>query len=224
MIGLIQVYLQAIADRYAYVSFIGLFLMVCWGVSDWAEQRHLSRAALPAVSVALLLAITAVSHRQIGYWKDSVTLWTHTLQVTHNNWVAEVYLGSALREQGQRDEALAHFYRADADMTRRDPDVYLGIASIEQQRGNLAVAIEYYKKALVVVDTPSLRVQIFKHMGLAYRDLGDAAGAQECFAAAAHQAPPTVDWQGDWWRQIGPAIREYFRYRRSGPSTSSPGQ
>jgi len=224
MIGLVQVYLQAMADRYAYVSFIGLFLMVCWGVSDWAEQRHLPRAVLPAVSVAMLLAITAVSHRQIGYWQDSVTVWTHTLEVTHNNWVADVYLGSALREQGQLDEALAHFYRADANMTRRDPEVYLGIGSIEQQRGNLPVAIEYYKKALVVVDTPGLRVQIFKHMGLAYRDLGDEISAQQCFAAAVHQAPPTVDWQGDWWRHIGPAIREYFRYGRSGPSTYSPNQ
>ncbi len=43
MIGVVQVYLQARADRYAYVSFIGLFLMVCWGVADWAKRRHLSR-------------------------------------------------------------------------------------------------------------------------------------------------------------------------------------
>jgi tetratricopeptide (TPR) repeat protein len=224
MIGLVQVYLQAMADRYAYVSFIGLFLMVCWGVSDWAAQQYLPRAVLPAVSVAVLLAITAVSHRQIEYWQDSVTVWTHTLEVTNNNWVAEVYLGSALREQGLPDEALAHFYRAVANMTRRDPEVYLGIATIEQQRGNLTVAIEYYKKALVVVDTPSVRVQIFKHMGLAYRDVGDEISAQQCLAAAAHQAPPVVDWQGDWWHHIGPAIREYFRYGRTGPSTSSPGQ
>jgi len=47
-IGLVQVDVQGMADRYAYVSFIGLFLMTCWGVSDWAAERHLPKAVLPA--------------------------------------------------------------------------------------------------------------------------------------------------------------------------------
>jgi len=216
MIGVIQVYLQGMADRYAYVSFIGLFLMVCWAAADWAEQRHLSRAVLPAASVAMLLALSLLTYRQIQYWHDDITLWTHTLQVTHRNWVAEEYLGTALRAQGQGDAALNHFYRAYADMTRRDPDVYLSIAGSEQQRGNSAQAIEFYRKALVVVNIPEVRKQIFWNMGLAYRALGDAANEQQCFYQAAHQAPVEVDWQGDWWRQVLPMIRQRLTNWRSG--------
>ena len=217
MIGVIQVYLQAMADRYAYVSFIGLFLMVCWSVADWAEQRRFPRAVLPATSAAILLVLAVVSHRQIQYWHDDITLWTHTLQVTHHNWVAETYLAMALRAQGQPEAALAHYYRALPDMTRRDPEVYLGIATGEQQRGNPAQAIEFYKKALVVVDIPDVRKQIFWNMGIAYRDLGDSASAQECFYQSRHQPPVAVDWQGDWWRQIMPILRERLRHWRSGP-------
>ena len=219
MIGVIQVYLQAMADRYAYVSFIGLFLMVCWSVADWAEQRRFPRAVLPATSAAVLLVLAVVSHRQIQYWHDDITLWTHTLQVTHHNWVAETYLAMALRAQGQPEAALVHYYRALPDMTRRDPDVYLGIATGEQQRGNPAQAIEFYKKALVVVDMPDVRKQIFWNMGLAYRKMGDTTSAQECFYQSAHQSPVAVDWQGDWWRQIMPILRERLRHWRSGLSS-----
>ena len=125
MIGLItQPDLEALADRYAYTSFLGLFLMLCWGVADWAKERRLPRVLLPAVSIALLLVLSVMTHRQIGYWSDRVTLWTHTLEVTHRNWVAEVRLGTALRQRGQTDEALAHLHRAAEDRPK-DPDIAL---------------------------------------------------------------------------------------------------
>ena len=57
MIGLMQVGNQAMADRYAYLSFIGLFIMVCWGVAEWARQRHISNAKLAVVSVVVLVAL-----------------------------------------------------------------------------------------------------------------------------------------------------------------------
>jgi protein O-mannosyl-transferase len=218
MSGIIQVYIQAMADRYAYASFIGLFVMVCWGVADWAAQRHVPRMVLPAVSVAVLVILSFMTHRQISYWKDNVTLWTHDLEVTHRNWAAEYFIGVALRDQGRSDEALPHFYRAVNDMTRRDAEVYLSIAIAEQLRGNASIAIEYYKKALPIVQASALRAQILNTMGIAYRGLGDNASAQQCFYEAAHQPPPPVDWQGDWWRQVIPLIRERLRTWRSGSS------
>jgi protein O-mannosyl-transferase len=210
MTGLVHFYVQARADRYAYISGIGIFLMVCWGLADWAAQRHLPRSVLPAASVAALLVLSVVTHRQLGYWKDSLTLWTHTLEVTHPNWLAEAYVGSALRDQRRFDEALPHFYRAAADMARRDPQVYLGIATIEQRRGNLPQAIDFYRKALVVVDGPELRKQIFWNMAVAYQGLGDSANAQECVYQAAHQTSTAVDWHGDWWRHLWPMIQEHL--------------
>jgi tetratricopeptide (TPR) repeat protein len=220
MIGLIQVYLQAMADRYAYVSFIGLFVMLCWSAADWAVRRQLPRMVVPGASAAVLLVLSFQTHRQIRYWHDDITLWTHALEVTHRNWVTESYLGNALRAQGRSEEALSHFYRAYADMTRRDPDVYLSIAAGEQQRGNLALAIEFYQKALVVINIPEVRKNIFWNMGLAYRALGDADNAQQCFYQAAHQPPAAINWQGDWWRQVIPVVRQRLHDWRSGPAES----
>ena len=114
MIGLVQVGTQAMADRYAYLSFIGLYLMLCWGVADPAQQWHLPAAVLPAASIAVLFVLMVVTYRQIGYWKDDVTLWSHTVKVTNSNWVAEDNLGQALVAQGRMEEAMPHFFTAAA--------------------------------------------------------------------------------------------------------------
>ena len=219
MIGVVAPYPPA--DRYAYVSFIGIFLMVCWGVADWAGQLHAPRAALPAASLAVLLALAVTARRQMECWQDSVTLWTHTIQVSPPNWATELHLGLALREEGRHREALAHFYRA-AGMSPWYGQVWENIAESEQHLGNPKRAIEYYKKTLTIVSFPGQRKQIFWNMAIAYQSLGDEPSAQECFYQAAHQ-PETIDWQGDWWRDLLPIIRERFRNWRTGPG-ASPGR
>ena len=223
-IGVVTAWEEATADRYAYVPVVGLFIMICWGVTKWAALRHLPRRLLPAVSIAVLLALTIMTHRQIGYWKDSVTLWTHSAQVSGRNWIFDFYMGSAMAERGQYDnDTMAHFYRAAEGVTRRDfaASINLNIAMGEQQRGNLALAIEYFKKVLAISPDDKLRAQVLARMGSLYRDLGDSANAKECFEAAARPiAPEAVDWRGDWWRDLLPIIRERFRYWRTGHSAS----
>ena len=214
MIGLVvQPDLEALADRYAYVSFLGLFLMVCWGAAEWAERRHLPRAVLPATSIAVLLVLSVLTYRQVGYWSDPVTLWTHTLQVTHRNWVAESRLGVAFRQQKQTDEALSYFYRAEEDHPG-NPGVNLNIALIEHERGNLRQAIPYYEKVLAVSNDEAVRAQVLGNLGHLYSNLGDDARAQEYYRAALHPPPaprPAIDWHGEWWRDLGPFIRQYFQ-------------
>ena len=107
------------ADRYAYLSFVGLFIMVCWGVAEWARQRHISSASLAAVSVAVLVALAVTTRRQISYWDDNVKLWSHAVAVTRNNYMAEDHLGGALLADGQMEAAMPHFYRAVAINPRR---------------------------------------------------------------------------------------------------------
>jgi hypothetical protein len=105
-------------------------------------------------------------------------------------------------------------------MPLRDAEVWLTIAESEQLRGNLSLAIEYYKlKTLEIVSYPPLRRRIFTAMGPAYRGMGDEISAQQCFAEAAHQRTP-FDWQGDWWRQLAPMLRDRLRKWRSGFSRS----
>ncbi len=223
MIGLIQIDLPALADRYAYFSFIGLFLMFCWGVTDWAKYRHLPRFVLPVTCLVVLAVLSVITHRQIGYWRDSVTLWTHTLQVTPHSWAAELGIGIAYQRQGQLEEALPHFYRAAQDRPE-DVDVNLGIAVVEHQRGSLRLAIPYYRKVLAVSADPRITTQAWTNLGHAYSDLGDIDRARECYEALRpHPAPPVraINWHGAWWRDLVPFIRARFRQWRS-DDTSSP--
>ena len=214
MIGLVvQPDLEALADRYAYVSFIGLFLMVCWGAAEWAEQPRLPRVVLPVASLAVLLILSVLTHRQVGYWSDRVTLWTHTLEVTHHNWVAESRLGVVYRHRGQTDEALASFQRAEEDHPG-NPSVNLNLGLIEHERGNLTQAIPYYEKVLAVSDDQAVKAQVLGNLGHIYSALGDDARARECYQAALHPpaAPrPAIDWHGEWWRDIGPFLRQYLQ-------------
>jgi hypothetical protein len=191
MIGLVQVGAQAMADRYAYLPFVGLFIMLCWGIADWAEQRHLSLAWLATPSLLVLLLLTMVAHRQIGYWSDNVTLWAHTVQVTRGNWIAENNLGAALLDKGQMEDAIGHFRSAEA-IYPYDPRTYLFIGFYEQKKGNFQQAIEQYQKVISVTqddvwNNAKLRDNAWVNMGYVYRDMGDPVRAAESFAAAENQ-------------------------------------
>jgi len=152
--------------------------------------------------------LSGVTHRQMGYWSDRITLWTHTLEVTHRNWVADSRLGTALRLQGQPDEALMHLYRAAEDRPR-EIGVNFGIAVIEQQRGNLQQAAQYYEKVLAVSQDEKANAVVLNNLGQVYSEMGDTERARECFAVAARPAAG-FDWQADWWNHLGPMIRQYF--------------
>ena len=190
MIGLVQVGDQAMADRYAYLPFVGLFIMLCWGVGEWARQQRFSTAVLAFLSVAALLELAILTHRQLGYWKDDVSMWSHALQVTSRNWIAEESLGKLLMDRGQLEEAIPHI-RAAAEIYPLHPVSYLYIGFYEQQKGDLRNAIEQYRKVIdLTQDTVkqaefgAIRVNAFENMGYAYRDLGDYGHANECFEAA----------------------------------------
>ena len=183
MIGLVQVGRQAMADRYAYLPLIGIFIMVCWGVAEWTAEKRLPAALLPAVSIAVLLALGIVARHQIGYWSDNVILWTHTIQVTPPNYVAQDNLGGALLAHKRLDDAVIHFREA-AAIHPVDPISAFNIGFYDQEHGNLYGAIEQYKKAIILTTSPSVKIQAWNDMGIAYRSLGNAQQARECFAAA----------------------------------------
>jgi protein O-mannosyl-transferase len=194
MLGLKQVGSQSMADRYAYLPFIGLFIMVCWGISDWAEHRRLATVWLAAPSMVVLLALTVVSHRQIGFWSDHVTLWTHALQVTSGNWQAENNLGMALLRQGNMEAAIPHF-RAAAAIDPDDPVSNMNIGIYEQSRGNAPGAIEQYKKAIRLTRNPKLKAEAYNNLGYAYKDIGDYADAQQNLQMAVNTNP---EFAGAW--------------------------
>ncbi len=109
VIGFIQAGNQRHADRYTYLSMIGLSLMVAWAAADWAGDRRSRRVALGSVAVVVLCVLMVAAHQQTSYWRDSRTLWTHAIECTSNNALAYNNLGSTLIEKGQPELALASY-------------------------------------------------------------------------------------------------------------------
>ena len=228
MIGLRQVGIQAMADRYAYLSFIGLFIMVCWGVAEWARQRHISSANLAVVSAVALVALAVMTHRQLAYWDDNVTLWSHAVAVTNNNYMAEDHLGGALLADGQLEVAMPHFYRA-VSINPDDPDSNLNIGGYEQQQRNFPQAIAQYKKVISATEDSAVvdavvRAKAFNNMGYSYRELGDLPHARESFEAAVALNPQypkawiglgLVDQKSG---NLGAAIQAYSKAMKLQPS------
>ena len=188
MIGLIQVGRQAMADRYAYLPFVGLFLMVSFGVADWAQRRRLSPVWLVAPACLLLLALAAQTYRQVGYWNDAVTLWTHTIQVTSGNYTAENELADAFDGLGRTQEAQQHFLRALA-INPSYPPALMFLAVHNQREGNLPEALAQYEKVIVLTANPAyqnkvVRATAFANAGHAYRELGQLAKARDYLQAS----------------------------------------
>ncbi len=194
MIGVIQVGTQAMADRYAYLPFIGLFIMICWLVADWSRQAHVSSALLTAVSVAVLGVLSFVSHRQVEFWDDHITLWTHVLEVTSDNSVAENNLGTALLKQARVEDAIPHF-RAAAAINPNDPNSILNIGIYEQMHGHPFAAIDQYKKAATVARNPRTKGKAYNNLGYAYKDIGDLTDARNSFQSAVEADP---EFSGAW--------------------------
>ena len=184
MIGIIQVGTQAMADRYAYLPFIGLFIMFVWTFCDWADLRHIPAKAQAAAGIAVLLALSVVTRRQLEHWQDSVTLWTHTLAITLDNSLAEVDLGAALVHRGEVARAMEHF-RTAAAIDPNDPLANMYIARYAQSQNNLLEAIAAYQKVIAATPDPNLKARAYSNLGYAYRALGNEAEAQKCFHAAA---------------------------------------
>jgi Flp pilus assembly protein TadD len=187
MIGLVQIGVQAMADRYAYLSFVGLFLAICWSVADFAERRHLSKA-LPAICVVVLAGLAMAAHRQIGYWQSDLALWSHAVAVTTDNYVAEDGIGNSLMEQGDLEGAIPH-YRKAAAIRPTDPLSNINIAFYQLNHGDLPGALEQYKKAIEFTQDERLRAGVFINMASIYEQLGNLPDARKSFQAAVDLRP-----------------------------------
>jgi len=183
MIGFVQVGRQAMADRYAYLPLLGIFIVVCWGLADAAKQRRLPKMLLPIAGTVAVLALAVVARHQVGYWADNQVLWTHTIEVTPPNYVAEDNLGGTLLKRKQPEAAIAHFRRA-AAIHAVDPISAFNIAFYEQQHGNLPQAIEDYKRSIILTTSNGLKMKAYENLGYAYRDLGDSEQARRNFEEA----------------------------------------
>jgi len=188
MIGLVQVGIQAMADRYAYIPLLGIFVIVSWGAADLVKRWHVPVAASAAGAAALLLTLGFALHRQVGFWGDNVTLWTHTLEITKGNFIAEDNLATALVAQGKMDEALPHFQQA-RFLRPDDPTAAFNIATYEQVHGNYQAALDGYAKVWQFTTDPYWVTMSRVNSGYAHYSLKHYADAKQDFEATLNQQP-----------------------------------
>ena len=147
VIGLLQGAGESMADRFTYLPSIGLFIMLCWSVPRRAIERRSLKVITCVAAGAVLATCGVLSSVQVGYWKDTETLFRHALDVTRDNWVAQNNLGIALAQAGREQEAIVRFEQA----LRIKPDFAethynLGVALA--QAGRIPEAIGHYEQAL----------------------------------------------------------------------------
>ncbi|HUA13918.1 MAG TPA: tetratricopeptide repeat protein [Verrucomicrobiae bacterium] len=188
MIGIVQVGEQAMADRYAYLSMIGLFLALVWGVAELAKTRPLARtwAAVPAGAV--ILALGLLTCHQLGYWRDGETLWGYALTVTGPNYLAHDNLAMVMDGEGKYDEAIQQFHDAEALHTFT-PDEILKIGMYEQTKGHPQGAIAQYQKAQQGTSDPTFRSNADIQMGTAYLQMASYDRAKQSYETALQLNP-----------------------------------
>jgi hypothetical protein len=188
MIGLVQVGVQSMADRYAYIPLLGIFVIVCWGSADLAKMWHVPKPVLAVCTATILLTLGFALHRQVGFWSDNLTLWTHTLAVTEGNYVAEDSLATALIAQGRADEAMPHLQRA-RQLRPDDPTAALNIAAYDQMHGNYQAALDGYAKVTKFTKVSYWVAMARVNSGYAHYALKQYDNAKQDFEATLGQQP-----------------------------------
>ncbi len=163
VIGLIQVGNTPVADRFTYVPQIGLYLVVAWAIRDLTVSWRYRRQALGTAVTMVITALMVCAWKQTSYWRNSESLWTHTLACTSDNYIAHNNLGDALLKKGSVDEAIAHFQKA-LQIKPDYAEAHNNLGDALLQKGSVDEAIAHCQRAL----------QIKPDFAEAHNNLGDA--------------------------------------------------
>lgn len=222
MIGLIQVGLQSMADRYTYVPSIGLLVAMVWGAAKLSESwRHQSAFAWAFV-VIVLSGCIVITLRQISYWKDSKALFGHAMNVTSRNWAAAAYLAKELQSRSEIDQAIA-MYQESIKINPYHSEIRYGLADLLANRQRFDEALEQYRQAAAedagdfypheqmggilqnfgrldeAIDQYNQVIQLkpefadaYSNLGNCYGMKGDSDNAIRCFAQAVKLRPDSA--------------------------------
>ena len=188
VIGLVQVGLQAMADRYAYLPIIGLFIMLVWGAEDLSGQSRRGRMAVIFLFTLLILAGGLFTRHQLRFWESGRSLFTHALFVTERNDIAHSNLAQSLFQEGDWDEAVAH-YREAIRINPKYANHYNNLGAVMVHQGKIDEAIGQYRMTLAL--NPSHVGALF-NMGLAMESLGRLSEADSFYEAVLREDPEHV--------------------------------
>ncbi len=185
VIGILQAGHQAMADRYAYLPFIGVFIMIVWGGAAFLKRFQRGKLLTGSVALTLVLFFSLCARYQLHFWDNSVLLFSRALEVTERNWVAHNNLGAALLKEGKIPAAIRHFeevLRIKPDYTYAHNNMGLALTS----QGSTMEAQSFYLEALRY--RPNF-VEAYNNIGVALTDQGKYEEAGSYFRRALHFRP-----------------------------------
>jgi protein O-mannosyl-transferase len=189
VIGLVQVGIQSMADRYTYLPLIGVFIMLVWGIAEWLPNRPWRTQVLATLSLLVLAACTLLTARQIQFWRNSEALFRHAVKVTQDNYLAYNNLGFYLNGQGRKTEAIENYQQAlRINPVYEDALNNLGYALAEQKK--YLEAIPLYEAALRV--RPN-HVEVHNNLGNALSEIGKIDEAIKHYLIVLQQQPDHAD-------------------------------
>jgi tetratricopeptide (TPR) repeat protein len=161
VIGLVQVGIQSMADRYTYVPLIGLFIIAAWLGNELLQQFNIRPPLTQIIATVMVAACLSMTWIQVSYWKNSFTLFQHALRLNPNNFFVEVNLALAYEAQGNHRAAAEHLTQA----THINPtfgEAYNKLGWVQTELQQYADAVESFGQALKCHGTPGLA-----HYGMA---------------------------------------------------------
>ena len=176
VIGIVQVGAQALADRYTYVPLIGIFIIIAFGVPELLKGKPFRKIILGVLAGVSLSACTIVTFHQLKYWKDSLSLFEHTLNVIKDSPIMENNYANILIDKGRAGEAAVYLSNA-LKLSPNSPEIHNNYGNALRETGKLDEAIEQFKIA----------VKLNPDFKLARYDLGQALAAKGDYEGAIKQ-------------------------------------
>ena len=188
VIGLVQVGLQSMADRYTYLPSIGIFIMVAWGAARLSDGWRRRNIVLGISAALLLIGLTLCTRAQVRHWKNSLALFGHGVQATPNNHIVHYHYANALVKDGRLDEAAFHFQKS-LRINPRFEKPYDGLAKLfyKQRRFDEAIAVCTNRLRLGKPDPA-----IYHRLGMSYYSKGDIGRAIQSFKESLRLKPDSV--------------------------------
>jgi tetratricopeptide (TPR) repeat protein len=194
VIGLVQIGLQSRADRYTYIPLIGLAVIAAWGAAE------LRRPAILAAATAAIGAVwIAITSMQIGYWRDTVALFEHAIQVTDHNWLALSALSHTLIERNRVDEADPYIQEA-LRLRPNLADTHINSGAALSKREKYTAAEGEYRTAVQL--SPG-NADAREGLGVVLLEQGRMAEAEENLIAALRIRPDHADTHYNLGRMYG---------------------
>jgi len=198
VIGIIKIGSHAMADRYTYMTFVGLYIIVAWGIPEIFNRfgskkivLSLSAAAgskkivLSLSAAAAIVVLMSIAKNQTATWQNSIRLFTHAIEVNDDNYLAHRNLGLAFAYQGELNPAMAHFLKA-LKINPKSARSYNDIGTCLLITGKFDDAIGYLKKAL---DLQPNFAKAHNNLGLVLMAKGNYGEAASHFREALRVEP-----------------------------------